>query len=86
MQSTTERASNKPPVGAKFVDDPASTEVVTLERVDNQKNMLMKTCYFKKATDVEELGVHIKPSTLFLETVNFGVKSRFVALTTLLEN
>ena len=32
------------------------TELITLERIDNQKNQLFTSCYFKRASVDEETG------------------------------
>ena len=32
------------------------TELITLERIDNQKNQLLVSCYFKRASVDEETG------------------------------
>lgn len=61
------------------------TEMVTLERIDSQKKQLLASSYFRKAAQTES-GYQIKPQSLYLESVNFAVKSRFAALINLLEN
>jgi len=57
--STRTRKSNKKTVADKseglrqgsaplLFGEAVDTEMVTLERIDNQKNQLMNSCYFKK--------------------------------------
>lgn len=59
--------------------------MVTLERIDAQKNQLLKTSYYKKATTDTETGISIKAQSLILCNTNFGLKSRFAALLAILE-
>lgn len=58
--------------------------MVTLERIDSQKNQIMASCYVKKTVTLES-GEQIKPKSLVLTNVTFGLKSRFMALIGLLE-
>ena len=82
----TRKAAKKPPTTEdKSQSNAVETEMVTLERIDNQKNHLLKNCYFKKVCTDEESGIQIKAQSLILQNTNFGLKSRFAALISLLE-
>ena len=60
--------------------------MVTLERIDNQKRQLLKVYYAKGSKVKRHLGQEIKPHSLVLSNVTFGLKSRYQALLSLLEN
>ena len=77
------RCDAKPPAPL-FGEAAAESEMVTLERIENQKKSLLKSCYFKKATTTLE-GIQVKAQTLLLRNVSFGLRSRFLALLGLIE-
>ena len=74
------------PKPVSIFDTEFETEMVTLERIDNQKRSILRSYYTRGTKSQKVLGQDIKPHTLLLQNVSFGLKSRFQALLGLLEN
>ena len=66
-------------------DDDLETEMVTLEKIENQKNQLLKRYYPKTTRRNTFMEREIRAQTLLLNNITFGLKSRFEALLHLLE-
>ena len=74
------------PKPVSIFDTEFETEMVTLERIDNQKKSILRSYFAKGSKSERVLGQSIKPHTLLLRNVSFGLKSRFQALISLFEN
>ena len=79
------RSDGKPPAPL-YGEAAAESEMVTLERIDNQKKHLLANCYFKKAgTAGADGSIQVKSQTLLFNDISMGLKSRFTALLALIE-